>query len=361
TLREQNLELKTLTVRIHERQQALYFPLEQKPDFISFDVGNHFLKTVKLEYPLKELKAQLEHDPDPISRIYAAEAIAKKGSLEAIEALIQALQHDPFWAVRAEVAENLAKIQLDQAVDGLLKGLKDKHSKVRRAVVEALAEIKTADSYKALKALVEKGDESYYVESAAVRSLGKVGSSILDNGKDKEKKTLKLLDTVLKERSGWNEIIRSGAIGGLSQFKTSEAALHLLMPYTELGTPQALRLNAIRALGSISTGQPPANVDKILERLEALAREDFFLTQVATVGALGQMESPGAISVLRGLAEQSPDGRVKRRAEEAAQKVQKNIGSDKALEELRKDLDAVRKVNKELKSRLENLEAKAKS
>ncbi|MEM8809782.1 MAG: hypothetical protein AAGF01_27490, partial [Cyanobacteria bacterium P01_G01_bin.38] len=73
------------------------------------------------------------------------------------------------------------------------------------------------------------------------------------------------------------------------------------------------------------------------------------------------MESPGAIRVLRGLAEQSPDGRVKRRAEEAAQKVQKNIGSDKALEEMRKDLDAVRKVNQELKSRLETLEAKAKT
>ncbi|MEM9906794.1 MAG: M1 family metallopeptidase [Cyanobacteria bacterium P01_D01_bin.44] len=354
-------KLQTLTVRIHEREQALYFPLGQKPDFISFDVGNHFLKTVKLEYPLKELKAQLGHDPDPISRIYAAEAIAKKGSLEAVKALIQALQHDPFWAVRAEVAEQLAKIQLDQAVDGLLKGLKDKHPKVRRAVVEALAGIKTADSYKALKTLVEKGDESYYVESAAVRSLGKVGSSTFDKGKDKEKKTLKLLDTVLKERSGWNEIIRSGAIGGLSQFKTSEAALELLIPYTELGTPQALRLNAIRALGTISTGQTPASVDKILERLEALAREDFFLTQVATVGALSQMESPGAIRVLRGLAEQSPDGRVKRRAEEAAQKVQKNIGSDKALDELRKDLDAVRKVNQELKSRLETLEAKAKT
>ncbi|MEO1684153.1 MAG: M1 family metallopeptidase, partial [Cyanobacteria bacterium J06631_12] len=74
-------DIKTFKVRIHEREQALYFPLEKKPDFISFDIGNHYLKTVELAYPIAELKAQLTHDPDPISRLFAAEALAKKGSL----------------------------------------------------------------------------------------------------------------------------------------------------------------------------------------------------------------------------------------------------------------------------------------
>ena len=73
-------EVKTFKVRIHEREQALYFPLEKKPDFISFDVGNHFLKTVELAYPIAELKAQLVNGPDPISRMFEAEALAKKGS-----------------------------------------------------------------------------------------------------------------------------------------------------------------------------------------------------------------------------------------------------------------------------------------
>ena len=38
------VEVKPFTVRLHEREQALFFPLEKKPDFISFDVGNHTLK-----------------------------------------------------------------------------------------------------------------------------------------------------------------------------------------------------------------------------------------------------------------------------------------------------------------------------
>ena len=356
-----NADVQTVTVRIHERQQAFYFPLQKKPDFISFDVGNHTLKTVKLEYPLKELQAQLKYDPDPISRLYAADAIAKKGSLEAVETLSAALISDAFWAVRAEVAKALAKIQLAQAVDGLLKGLDDKHPNVRRAVVNALSGVKTADSYKALKSVVEKGDESYYVEGAAAMALGKVGSSTLDNGKDKEKKTLKLLEMVLEKRSGWNEVVRSGAIGGLSVFKSSEAALDLLLPYTEIGVPQALRLTAIRSLGRIAAGQSKVGCDRILDRLAAIAREEFFLTQVAVVMALGQMEVAGAVRVLRGLAEQSPDGRVKRRAEEAMGRVRKAIGADKAVDELRRDLDELKQLNRDLKSRLETLEAKAKT
>ena len=353
-------EVKTFKVRIHEREQALYFPLEKKPDFISFDVGNHLLKTVELAYPVAELKAQLAHDPDPISRLTAAEALAKKGSLEAVESLELAMKSEPFWAVRAEVAEQLGSIQLAQAESALIAGLKDKHPKVRRAVVSALGGGKSAQSYKVLKAAVEKGDESYVVEAAAVRSLGKVGSATIA-GKDKEKKTLKLIDAVLKERAGWNEVVRSGAIAGLSQFKTSEAALDLLLPYTELGIPQPLRLAAIRALGTISTGQEKTVTERILDRLEALSREDFFLTQVATVAALAQMEVRGAVSILRGLAAHSPDGRVKRRADEAAQKVQKKLGSDQALADLRQTLEEVQQVNKDLKSRLETLEAKTQS
>jgi len=42
----------------------------------------------------------------------------------------------------------VADIKLDQAFDGLVAGLKIKMLLVRRAVVEALANIKTHDAYK---------------------------------------------------------------------------------------------------------------------------------------------------------------------------------------------------------------------
>jgi aminopeptidase N len=180
------------------------------------------------------------------------------------------------------------------------------------------------------------------------------------NGKSKTQKTLALLENILQERQGWNETVRSGAISALSQFKSSSEALELVLSYTELGTPQALRLAAIRALGSIAKGQSKANVERILDRLEVIAGETFFLTQVAAVTALGGIESRRAISILQALADHTPDGRVRRRAQEAVQQVQRAIGKDQAVEKLQQDIDDLKKANQELKSRLESLEAKAK-
>ncbi|WP_375513154.1 M1 family aminopeptidase [uncultured Nostoc sp.] len=358
-LKTHNSQLKTFTVRVNEREQSFYFPLENKPQFISFDVENNYLKTVALEYPISELKAQLEFDPDPISRIYAAAALAKKGGLEAIIALSTSLKNDPLWGVRVEAAKQLAQINLDQAFDGLVLGLKDKNAYVRRAVVEALAQIKTAESYKVVKGLVQKGDPSYYVEAAASRAIGAIASANLEE-KAKEDKVLKLLKSVLQEKAGWNEVVRSGTVAGLAEFKTSEAALNLLIEYTKLGIPQPLRLATIRALGKISVGQSPVNLERILEKLTELAKETFFLTQVAVAAALGQMETAKAVGILRSLVEQTADGRVRRYAEEEISKVQKNIGSEKNLRQLREDFDQLKQQNQELRSRLENLEAKSK-
>jgi aminopeptidase N len=83
------------------------------------------------------------------------------------------------------------------------------------------------------------------------------------------------------------------------------------------------------------------------------------LTQVSVVVALGQMETIKAMGILQFLADQTADGRVQRIAEEAIGKVQKNAGADKAVKQLREEVDELKKHNQELKSRLESLEAKA--
>lgn len=350
-----NSEDITYNLRIHQKEQTFYFPLAQKPDFVKFDRGNNFLKTVTLEYPIGELKAQLQQDTDPISRIYAAIAIAKKGGLDAIKALGTSLENEPFWGVRVEVAKQLATLGLDQAVTALIKGLKDEKAQVRRAIVEGLSEIKTLDSYNALKSLLETGDASYYVEAAAARGLGSMAVGQLQN---KEGEIIDLLNHILQLRKGWNEVVRAGAIGGLSQLKTSPAALESILTYTALGTPQPLRLGAIRALGAISSGQTSDKLTVILERLETIAKETFFLTQVAVCNALGQIENAKAIVILQALSDRTPDGRVRRVAEEAVQKVQKKLGSDKAIQEIREELEKMKQENQELKSRLTKLEAK---
>lgn len=351
--------LHELAIRIHEQEQSFYIHLPEKPSFISFDVGNHCLKQVTLEYPLPELKAQLHHSPDPLARIDAATAIAQKSNLEALKSLAQALLDEPFWGVRVEIIRQLTTIKLDQTFVALRVGLKDADARVRCAAVEALATFKTSNSYKALKTMLDKGDPSYSVEAALLSALGAIAASALHD-RPKEDKVIKVLKTALKNDGGWNETVRSGAIGGLSHLKSSASALTLLVDYTALGTPQPLRLAAIRALGTIAAGQPESQVTQILERLAVLADESFFLTQVSVVVALGQTAHPKAISILRTLAQRTPDGRVQRLAEETMQNLQGKTQSQQAINAIQSELEALHKKNQDLKSRLEALEAKNK-
>jgi len=346
---------KTFPLKLTQKEQAFYFPLETKPAFVSFDVGNNYLKTVSLEYPVAELKAQLKYDSDCVSRIYAAKALAKKGGLEAIAALSESLQKDSFWGMRVEAAKALATIKLDQAAEALTASLTQENPKVRRAVIEGLSSFKTEKTYQTLKELHLKGDVSYYIQASLARGLAGV---ISGNLKDKEDEVINILHDILLTKAGWNEVVRSGAIGGLASLKTSPKAVDIILEYTKLGTPQALRLAAIRSLGAVSGGQTPEKLDLILQNLEAISTESFYLTQVAVCVALGQIKNSEAIGILSTLAAQTPDGRVRRVAEEAIGRVQKNLGSDKAVTDLREALDKLKQENQDLKSRVAKLEAK---
>jgi aminopeptidase N len=351
-------ESQVFKVRVFEKEQAFFFPLKTKPKYISFDQGNHYLKQVTLEYGVAELKAGLQSEPDPLARIQAAEALAKKGGLEAVKALGQALLDEPFWGVRVEIAENLASIKLDQAFEALAKGLEDPNAKVRNAVLSGLAQNKVQKSLDLIKPFIKKGDPSYTVEATAARLSGELAAAL--SHEREYSKVVKLLQTILKERAGWNEVVRSGAIAGLAKIKESDEALETILKYTEPDVPQSLRLASIRALGAIGKSQTKPKTEKILNRLQVVSQETFFLTQMAVVAALGQIDSARAIGVLRSLSDSTPDGRVRRAADEAVHRVQKAIGKDAGLKQLREELEQLRKDNQSLKSRLESIEAKSK-
>ena len=235
----------------------------------------------------------------------------------------------------------------------LIKGLNNEHPKVRRAIISALSQVKIQASYEALSRCLAQGETSYYAEAAAASALGSLASGLL---KTKEADIIEQLTQILQTRAGWNEVVRCGAIAGLSKLNLSPAAVDAIMPYTQNGTPQPLRLASIRALGAVSTGQAPEKLSEILDQLAAIAQEDFFLTQVSVSSALGQMETPKAIGILQSLANQTPDGRVRRMAEEAIKKVQGKIKADDKVKSLQESVDKLQQENQALQSRLAKLE-----
>ena len=79
------------------------------------------------------------------------------------------------------------------------------------------------------------------------------------------------------------------------------------------------------------------------------------------VTALSRLKSTTALSILRSLSKQTPDGRVKRRADEAIRNVQKSIDKDELSQEMKEDLEKLKQTNQELASKVEELEAKLKT
>ncbi len=352
---EQGRSIKTFKVRIKEAEQSFYFPLDVQPEFICFDQGEHTLKTVKLSYPLPELTAQLRYAPEVITRIHAARGIADQGELDGIKALASALRTEMFWGVRVEICTALGKMKLDQAFDVLRQALQDSSPHVRKAAIQALSHQKTLDSLDAILPFVLTGDPSYAVEAAAAQAAGQIAATGLDL-KPKQTDVIEALKQVLETKAGWNEVVRSGAVRGIAQFKESKVALGLLLDHTRLGIPQPLRLAAIRALGTYGSDQEHP---QILDRLQELSRESFFFTQLAVIGALGQMNTPRGISILQSM--DSLDGRVSRQIYEAIAKVEKRVGSDQAIKTLRDELDQIKQINQKLMSRLSALEAQDKN
>jgi aminopeptidase N len=338
-------------VRIGAVSQVFYFPLEIRPSFVSFDVGNSYLKTVELRYGLPELLAQLEYDPDPLSRIYAARAIATKGNLSSVEALGHCLKTEPFWAVRLEAATALATIHSERASELLIAEIEDEDPFVRQAIIQGLSQFPTPTSYVAIRQLVRDGDESYRVEALACEVLGDFSGAVPAPSSE----IRELLTKVLRKRSGWNELVRSGAIQGLAKLN-DPLALELVLEYTIDIVAQPLRLSAIRAVGIMAKQQNATGVTKIVERLKILAADPFFLIQEAVIEALAEMAVPEAIDLLQTIAEKTLDGQIQRLTQTGIQRVQQNLGDERALYRLQNELEAARGINQALRERLTHLE-----
>src|SRR5262249_46622736 len=166
-------EPSAFPLRIHEQLHTFHIALPAKPRWLSFDSGNWILKRLQLKMPKDMLIAQLQHDPDIMGRIYAAEALGEVGSLEAVASLRQALEHDSVWGVQAEIARILGKIHTPAALEALLANTQLPHPKARRAATAALGEFKDDRAAVALSEVVQGGDASYFVEAEAAAALGK--------------------------------------------------------------------------------------------------------------------------------------------------------------------------------------------
>jgi aminopeptidase N len=332
-------------LRVHEQLHTFHIALPAKPRWMSFDPGNWILKKLQLKVPKDMLIAQLQHDPDIMGRIYAAEALGEVGSLEAVASLWQVLEQETFWGVQAEVARILGKIHTPAALEALLANIHLPHPKARRAVVMALGEFKDDQTAAALIEVMQRGDASYFVEAEAAAALGKTR---------RDSASAPLQQAVHKP--SWNETIRNGVFRGLAELQ-DESTIPLLRDFTTYGQPPMARYAAIRALGKLGGEKDPAPV-AIVETLTALLDEEHFRTRMAILDAMESLYSPKTLPALERLRARDLDGRVKRRVEEVIEAIRSERKQTDEVQQLRDDFQALREENKKLLDRLDRLEAR---
>jgi aminopeptidase N len=333
-------------LEVTRRDHTVHLPCDEAPERVRFDPDGDLLCTLEPGGAPDSQRAALAHDPAVIARLRAAAALAKDATQASADALERAL-HDGFWGVAAEAASALARMRTTAARDALVGGLASvKHPKARRAVAGALGAYRgDLVAAGALRSLLAKGDPSLFVESSTAAALGATRAPF----------ALEVLERALASKDSWADLIRLGCIRGLALLGQAEA-VPVLRERLERGHPPRVRAAAAGALAVL--GRRLGNRDAVREALVDLLTDASFPVVMAAIGALRTLGDDRAIGALYGLADSGSDGRIRRAAQVAAQRIGKGLERTREVAKLSDDLEQVRKTNHDLLSRLERLETK---
>jgi aminopeptidase N len=247
--------------------------------------------------------------------------------------------------VKSAAAAALGALRTTAARDALLAAIGEAHPRARRGIVRALGEFRgdrtCAD---ALRAIVEGGDPSYFVEAEACHALGRL-------------RLTDAFDAIARaaERPSYLDVIRQYAWRGLAELR-DDRAFDLLLEGTRYGRVSHGRRAAIGALAELARGRRDAQGRRTRERAEELLRDPDFRVQAAALEALGQLADPAATAALDDLIARELDGRLRRRARELARDLAEGRAAGEQIATLRDDVDKLRADVVRLREQVERLE-----
>ncbi|MGH2633954.1 MAG: M1 family aminopeptidase, partial [Tepidiformaceae bacterium] len=331
-------------VEVSEAEHTFVFPLKEKPDICRFDPYSSVLKTVEFDKSVGEWRLQLATDDDIAGRIAAAEGLGKKGGAEAVGALEAAVNGDKFWAVQAAAAKALGAIRTTAARDALLRSLAVRHPKARRGVIAALGEFRGDEAVLAAIAPMAKRDQSWFVESEANRTTGKL----------RLPGSLGVI-TANIDRPSFRQVVRVGCIDGLVELR-DEAGLAMLFDCARYGAFAQSRAAAVGAIGRLGEFVPERK-RPLGEDVAAFLRDPDFRVRIAAANALKTLKDARQVPALEAMAARELDGRGVRIARENAGILRKGASTSEEVRALRDEFEKLRDENAKLRDRLEKVEA----
>ncbi len=271
-------EQNKIRVRNNLQRQVFTLPLDFEPRWVDFDPDDFIDKTVQFDKSLDALIGEAEKDPSMMSRLWAVQqlgaptlefgAATLANSDARVDALTQVLGSDEFYAVRAAAATSLGSIGTERAKAVLLSALRQSDSRVRTAVVEALAGLASNEAVYGALVNALHTDSSYAVEAAAAKGLGK-------SGKAQAFDVLQAEVLTKPERH-----VMQGTFAGLVATQDPRA-VEVLLAQAQPSVAERIRLSALTALESLKEAVTPNQLQELTEVVRAALHDPFYFTRQA--------------------------------------------------------------------------------
>jgi aminopeptidase N len=285
---------------------------------------------------------------DVIGRLLAISTLDHRS----IDKLSKALREDPFYAVRSEAAKTLAKIAEPEARAALIAGSSGQtDARVRRAVVQALAALNTAEANETLWKMAQDEKNPEILVSIIATWGARPG----------QPEVAKALRTQLAGTS-FNSTLQLAAIRSL-RAQDDEAAVPAVL--ARLQSLDAIRGRDVStAFDAVAfLARRPTNVqrDAVREFLVAKLADPRHDWRVAAAKALGTLRDPKALAVLEPMLAGGTDraDSFREAAAKSAQDIRAGLEAPADLKKLWDRVQQLQKTTEEQQKELEALKKKA--
>lgn len=352
--RRQSAQIVSETFEMTLSEQTFYLALPAKPLWVLLDPDAAVLKTTKIRCPLEWSQAVLtgrSRDRRVFARIEAVQQLVEQASHRATEVLGQVMAKDPFWGVQAAAAKGLGRLRTDQALVLLIDGLKVKHPKARRAVVEALGSWQDERAVQALERLLQKTDPSYFVQMETATALGKAAGPAAFAILRKE------IRSALKRRD-WHDTVAAGAALGLSETREDAAVDEIFALVSDASRYWSARIHGFNALAALGAARPHL-APKIAERMASFLEDRDPLVTLRVPGAFATLRYIGGAEILRRKAEATSDPELRTACLMAAEKLLSAAERGEEVSRLHAEIEELLQETRKLRDRVNQLERRS--
>ncbi|PYK97913.1 MAG: hypothetical protein DME19_14520, partial [Verrucomicrobia bacterium] len=336
-------------VQVKEKEEDFYFPLESAPEIVRLDPDYTLLARITFNPPSAMLHAQLADANDAVGRLLAVEQLSAKKDKETVARLKERLNQDPFYGVRVEASRALRSIHTDEALEALLASSRQSDARVRRHVVDDLGGFYRDTAYAAARQTLE-AEKNPDILSEAIRAIGGYAKPEVHEA----------LLRFLNSESYRNELA-DAAIGAMRSQDDPAYLAPLLdalskreAAFTSRGFGQGLS-----ALAYLARNEEKK--DNVREFLMGYLNHQKRSIHLAAINALGTLGDPKAIAALEKFATAAKESPERTAADRAVADLRAGRKPVDDFKNLRDEVLALQKQNRELRKELDDLKKKVEA